>query len=735
MAPIRPFREDDVPQVASLYERLIRSGARTPPPLLGDYFRRTFLEHPWVDPEIPSLVYEESDRVVGFLGSHARRLRFQDEPIRLACSGQLVTAPEARGSAPGAFLLRQYMDGPQALTITDGANDAMLRLWPRLGAEILHLQSIDWIRVFRPASVALEYTTRDRLGAAARAAMPFAAGVDLVARRFPRARFRPGAVTGTREELTPEKLVEHLGDVAASLALYPDYDEPFAGWLFRELAAVRSRGELFASLVRDADERVVGWYIAYARPGHVSDVVQLAASDGCESLVLEQLFDEGHSLGVSALRGRVEPRLVNALWKTSPILRQGTGALVHSRIPELVRAIRCGQALMTRLEGEWWMGHHLEPFEESDGSGSLASGRVSSSLRQAPKAPRVHLIDDLEPARERWSALAEASANLFATWEWNELWWRHFGRGRPLRIALVGDDPERPDAIVPLFVWGERPVRVLRLLGHGHGDLLGPICAAEDRERAYSALASALAAEPADLFVGDWMAGDRQWAGAFNGTIVRETGYPILRFEHSSWDDFVASRGTKQRKAIRYNPRRLAREHDVEFRKADDPDRLEQDLDETFRLHKIRFGKHSGCLFCGPSEAFQREFAAAALERGWLRLLLLYVDGAAVAAEYGFRYGDAYFSYQGGRDPAWDRHSVGFVVELETIRLAFEEGVREYRYLEGEEGYKYRFPTEDPRLETIAIPKTRRGRAVLSVLETARRVRAGKAVVAVLTNR
>ena len=37
-------------------------------------------------------------------------------------------------------------------------------------------------------------------------------------------------------------------------------------------------------------------------------------------------------------------------------------ALINSRDPEVLHAVRAGRALLTRLEGEWWMGHHLEPF-------------------------------------------------------------------------------------------------------------------------------------------------------------------------------------------------------------------------------------------------------------------------------------------------------------------------------------------------------------------------------------
>ena len=39
-----------------------------------------------------------------------------------------------------------------------------------------------------------------------------------------------------------------------------------------------------------------------------------------------------------------------------------------------------------------------------------------------------------------WRALAAAApaATVFQTYEWNAAWWRHFGRGRPLRVEDAG---------------------------------------------------------------------------------------------------------------------------------------------------------------------------------------------------------------------------------------------------------------------------------------------------------
>jgi CelD/BcsL family acetyltransferase involved in cellulose biosynthesis len=339
----------------------------------------------------------------------------------------------------------------------------------------------------------------------------------------------------------------------------------------------------------------------------------------------------------------------------------------------------------------------------------------------------VELVDRIEPLRDDWARLAANATNVFATLEWNELWWRHYGRGRELRLAAWSRDG-RVEAIVPLFVWSERPVRILRLLGHGHGDRLGPICEEGDDATAGAALRGALAAIRHDLFFGDWLDGEPGWSRALEGRVLRTTGYPIVPLAGRSWEELLAGASARLRKNIRHSRNRLERGHDLRFRAAD-ADTLGRDVETVFRLHRARFGRHDGCHFCREYEPFQREFAALALERGWLRLLLLELDGEAVAADFGFLFHNVHFAYQGGRDPAWERESVGFVVEIEAIRRALAEGADEYRLLGGEEAYKYRFPTRDPRLETVIAAATARGRAASAALAAAWRLPGGETLL------
>lgn len=366
MSPIRTLERGDLPEVAKLYELVARSGRSDPPPGLAPYFERTLLDQPWADPDIPSLVHTDADgQIVAFQGSSVRRARFDGRPIRIACAGQLVAHPDARHHAVGALLVRAYLAGPQDLTITDGATHQMGSIWTLLGGEMAHLQCINWTRVLRPWRFATDRLMRARAPRfGARRSVPTAA-LDAVTTRSVKFLSGPSAANVRADELTPSVLVEHLPLIADRVRLYVAYDQPYVEWLWGELAAVSTRGTLIARLIREPDgERALGWYIYYLQPGGTSQVLQVAAADRAVGLVLDHLLHHAWAGSAAAVQGRVEPRLLESLAQRRCLMRFAGGSLVHSRDQEILGAIASGRSLLTRLDGEWWMGHHVLEFDD-----------------------------------------------------------------------------------------------------------------------------------------------------------------------------------------------------------------------------------------------------------------------------------------------------------------------------------------------------------------------------------
>jgi hypothetical protein len=375
---VRPLRVDDLPAVASLFERIHRSGSRLPAPGLAARLQGTLLTTPWLDPDIPSLVYESNGVVSGFIGLHVRRIRFDGRPLRMAFPAHLMADPDLRGMPAGALLLRRALDGPQDVTLST-AGTAVARMWERLGAVTLGVSSVGWVRCFRPAALvgelALERLGREGL---TRRSRPLLGLVDRVAAQRALAfathlggRGQAVAATGpapgtTVEPLTARHVVELGPELSGPARVRVDYDEPFLRWLFGEMEAVSGRGELVRRLVRGPDGRALGWYVAFVHPTRFTRVLQVVAPACDAGLVLDHLFAEAEEHGTPAVRGRVEPHLLPALWERPCLLLRETRDLAHSHDPALLDAIRLGDALLSPMDGEAWMGHHLDPRSGGD---------------------------------------------------------------------------------------------------------------------------------------------------------------------------------------------------------------------------------------------------------------------------------------------------------------------------------------------------------------------------------
>jgi CelD/BcsL family acetyltransferase involved in cellulose biosynthesis len=314
--------------------------------------------------------------------------------------------------------------------------------------------------------------------------------------------------------------------------------------------------------------------------------------------------------------------------------------------------------------------------------------------------------EPFESLEEDWIRLGVLSGNVFSTWEWASVWWRHYGQDRPLLTASVRDAGGAVVAILPLYLSIDRSVRVARFIGHGAGDELGPVCEPGDA-RGEAALAAA--ADGWDVLLAERLVGEGH-ASRLGGRLLAEDSSPVIDLPEGGWDEYLATRSSNFRSQVRRKERKLIREHGLSYRHSDDPERLDDDLTALFDLHHARWAGESSGALAGRREAFHREFAAVAQQRGWLRLWLAEIDGRAVAAWYGFRFGGADWYYQFGRDPDWDKASVGLVLLAHTVRDALESGQREYRLLRGGESYKDRFATRDPGLETVAVPRGARGR-------------------------
>lgn len=315
-----------------------------------------------------------------------------------------------------------------------------------------------------------------------------------------------------------------------------------------------------------------------------------------------------------------------------------------------------------------------------------------------------------------WDRLAASAGHVFASRDWLATWWRHFGGSRRPLIASVRKGPGLV-AIVPVYEWWSRGLPVVRLIGHGVSDQLGPVC---EPQVAAAGFAAALKALPLRRFV---LVAEQLPAGAgfdrINGAVpMYQEQNPVITLGGGTWDDFLARRSGNFRRQVGRYSRRLESLGAISFRVTSDPAQLGADFDVLLRLHRLRWGATTSRFLSAAS--FHREFAAIALRRGWLRLWILEVNGRPVAASYGFRFGDTESGYQSGRDPSFRESQLGFLLLIRAVREALADGMREYRLLRGGEAYKVRLATGDPGLETVGLARGTAGRGTLRIAMAAR---------------
>jgi CelD/BcsL family acetyltransferase involved in cellulose biosynthesis len=157
----------------------------------------------------------------------------------------------------------------------------------------------------------------------------------------------------------------------------------------------------------------------------------------------------------------------------------------------------------------------------------------------------------------------------------------------------------------------------------------------------------------------------------------------------SSWDAYLRRLTGKQRHEVRRKFRRLKEAGRVKIRSIHDAADLSSAMD-TFlalfkknRMDKARFMTDRMASFF---RALSIELASARI----LRLFLLSLDDAVVAAVMCFDHDETFHLYNNGYDEGYHSLSVGLLSKLLTLKESIQLGKKRYDFLKGTEVYKQR---------------------------------------------
>lgn len=327
-----------------------------------------------------------------------------------------------------------------------------------------------------------------------------------------------------------------------------------------------------------------------------------------------------------------------------------------------------------------------------------------TTTAQELEVEAVTTTEALERLGTGWEALWARcpDATPFQSPAWLLPWWRAFGEGDLLALALRHQG--ELVGFAPLYVYRhpERRERSVRLLGTGNTDYLDVLLAPGFEAEGMRVLFDELGRRAERWDVCDFQqlraASPLLTAPAPEGwsdDVAGQDLCPVL--ELSALDeDGVAGIPESRCKKLDYYRRRAGRAGTVHVEAVRD-DNLEVLFDALMRLHGARWAACDapGVLAGEAVQQFHMEVVRGLYDAGLLRLYALTLDGHIVAVYYGLLHRRRAYYYLSGFDPEYDRLSPGHLVVQHAIREAAREGAGAFDFLRGQERYKYRWGAQD----------------------------------------
>jgi CelD/BcsL family acetyltransferase involved in cellulose biosynthesis len=315
---------------------------------------------------------------------------------------------------------------------------------------------------------------------------------------------------------------------------------------------------------------------------------------------------------------------------------------------------------------------------------------------------RVQEINDiagLDAYRAAWRALLATTprASFFQSLDWLEVYWRHYGKNQKLRALVVESDDGAPVGILPLVVrWETTRVGRLRFLTYPldyWGSFYGPIGA---DPRAILAAGLQYVAQSKR----DWDAIELRWAGEDEfdtadapatlesqglgacRTLIDRTA--LIRLEGLTWDEYLASRGTKWRNNFRRWERRAAELGELSLLRYRPLGELAGDGAPRWDLYDACLGlaerswqgsSQTGTTLSHASvREFLRDMHAAAARAGGLDLNLLLAGGEPVAFAYNYWRRGYVFGLRIGYDEKNSKYALGNLMYARVIEDSLRRG-------------------------------------------------------------
>ncbi len=344
----------------------------------------------------------------------------------------------------------------------------------------------------------------------------------------------------------------------------------------------------------------------------------------------------------------------------------------------------------------------------------------------------LHSFADAEPMQTAWNDLVlRSGADVYQTFEWCRLWWRHYGMHRQLQLLLCFSGEEMV-GLIPAFVetlWlGPARIRAAKLIGSDFSLQLCNLPIMPDAiEQAVSrAVRHFLGDEKCDVWIAGPLSGPTARIEEILDTGRNETelvesaeslGHSITtRFDlPHHFDEYLNEIGSRQRGNYNRSLKQFAKNHQVVTDTVTEPEEVLREFERFQWLHQAQWaaeGKLGHFVDWPKAAEFNRDLVMSFGKLGMVRFFRILADAQVASSQFCLLFGGTNYWRLPGRvcKPDWEKLSLGKMGLIQMIEASLDQGVTAVEGGRGHYDYKLQLGGREWPLRTLQF--TRRGLGV-----------------------
>lgn len=355
--------------------------------------------------------------------------------------------------------------------------------------------------------------------------------------------------------------------------------------------------------------------------------------------------------------------------------------------------------------------------------------RVPAAAMPGVTVDKVEMFENLGLTAEMWDRhVLACHADLYVSYDWCRIWWRHFGKGRRLRLYVFREGG-RLVGIAPMVVetvWlGAVRLTIAKRVGADSALTvfalpIEPCCA----RAVYSALFTDLIeCERCDAIWLGYAPHDDPTSNGMRAacqdlattlSVLRDTavGVQTVFSLPTSFEAYLGGLDKRQRQNYGRQLKQLKQAYTVECDTVRSPIEAVGAFGAFVDLHDRQWraeGKLGQFGDWPGAEAFNLDLVRELSRSGRLRVHRLTADGQLLAGQYAFVFGDTCYWRLTARATAVELHRYGLGVLglVELIRTMMGDGVRRVEGGIGHYDYKLRFGAEEKAVHSCLLVSQR----------------------------